>query len=117
MLTNFRVFTIAFLLGCVGAVMSLPNITTLGGLPIFVAYPVLGIIGYPLYYLYLNDGYRFGGGTVEWAHYIFGMLPILGVMTLWKSPSKGRTLALGLIGFPVGFIGTLGLYFTAAASI
>ena len=94
-----------------------PHIIVLVSVPLFLIYPILSPVGYPLYYLYLNDGYRFGGGTVEWTHYIFGMLPILGVMILWKSPSKARTLALVLIGFPVGFIGTLGLYFTAAASI
>ena len=120
---TIKPLTFSYLLGCIAAMIAWPHSIVLVSVPLFVifplfvVYPILSPVGYLLYYLYLSDGYRFGGGPVEWAHYMFGMLPILGVMILWGSPSKARTLALGLIGFPVGFIGTLALYFTAAASI
>ena len=90
-----------------------PHSIVLINVPLFLIYPILSPVGYLLYYLYLNDGYRFGGGIVEWAHYIFGMLPILGVMTLWKPQQEN---ILWAVGFPVGFMAP-SLYFTAAASI
>lgn len=111
----------AYLLGIVLCVALTPVEMTLGGdAPLWIAYPILAPVGYPLFYFYLDGAYLpFGGiGPSYWTYFIIGLLPIgiegLTYLSQWRGARVWRACWLG---FPMGFVGTLGVYYTAAASI
>lgn len=111
----------AYLLGIVAAIALTPVELDLGGnVPLFLIYPILAPVGYFLFYLYLEGAYLpFGGkGTSFWVYVGIGLLPY--VMEALAFLVRSRLLSAWRplwIGFPIGFVGTLGVYYTAAASI
>ena len=97
LLVEVTKYGLAYLFGIVICVLVTPVDLSLGRVPIWPLYPLLAIIGVPLFYLYLSPQYLpFGSG--------YGYYFIKPFRSLW-------------IGFPIGFLGTLGIYYTAAASI
>ena len=110
----------AYLLGIISSIALTPAEMNLGGAPLWLLYPILAPIGYLLFYFYLEGAYLpFGGkGLSYWLYCVVGL--VLFVMELLAYLLGSRSLLAWRplwIGFPMGFVGTLGVYYTAAASI
>ena len=89
----------------------------LAGVTLLPVY-ALAFIGYFLYYFYLSPQYVFGPESTYWLVGSIGWIPILMEIVLRISKNENfRSWRPLWIGVPIGFIGTLGVYFTAAASI
>ncbi len=89
-------------------------------MPLWILYPVLAPIGFFLFYLYLEGAYLpYGGeGPSYWSYVAVGLVPIaMEVLALLLRSRQVRAWRPLWIGFPIGFVGTLGVYYTAAASI
>lgn len=97
-----------------------PVTASLAGATLWPYYPLFAMPGLFLFYFYLSDPYLPDGGSslIYWLWFFMGLIPlVVGAMTYFPKkviPDSWRPL---LIGAPVGFVGTLGVYFTAAASI
>lgn len=110
----------AYLLGIISSIALTPVETTLGGAPLWLVYPILAPIGCLLFYFYLEGAYLpFGGkGTSYWWYFTIGLVPFaLELAAYFLGSHRLRAWRPLWIGFPMGFVGTLGVYFTAAASI
>ena len=116
----FLQYLFAYLFGIVLCVAVTPARWILIGFPIGVLYPFLAPLGYPLFYLYLSGAYypNGGEGTAFWIMYLVGFVPFLMEAACFSFlPRSVRALRPVWIGVPLGFVGTLGIYYTAAASI
>ena len=110
----------AYLLGIVVGVIATPAELILVGQPLWPWYPVFALPGYVLFYYYLAGGYLpfASAGLAFWTYYLVGLLPfLLGAWTVLRKPAWARTWRPLWIAFPIGFIGTMGVYYTAAASV
>ena len=89
----------------------------------FVLWVTLGIIlggraGYVLFYLDLTPQYVFGSTPFYWGVYALGIAPVLlGLASFFVGKTRLAPWRPLLIGLPLGFVGTLGVYYTIAASI
>ena len=107
-----------YLLGIVACILLTPVDLVLAGKALWPLYPVLAPVGFFLYYVYLTPPYVFGSVTSYWMAGSIALIPILFEIAVrfWRAP-RVRSWRPLWIGFPVGFLGTLGVYYTAAASI
>jgi hypothetical protein len=108
----------AYLLGIVACVLVTPVEPVLVGTPLWPSYPLLAIIGFFLFYLTLPPHYVFGAGIAYGLVYSIGLLSVVFGLAVHFGPLRRiRFLSPLLIGFSFGFVGTMGVYYTAAASI
>ncbi|PAY16786.1 hypothetical protein CKO51_24915 [Rhodopirellula sp. SM50] len=111
----------AYLLGVIACVALTPVEMNMGGHePLWFLYPILAPIGYFLFYLYLEGAYLpFGGeGPSYWLYASVGLVPfVMEVMAYLLGSRRFHAWRPLWIGCPIGFVGTLGVYYTAAASI
>lgn len=111
----------AYLLGIIAAIALTPVEISLGGhVPLWFLYPILAPIGYLLFYFYLEGAYLpFGGkGPSYWSYFSVGLGPfVMEVLPRALGARRLRAWRPLWIGFPIGFLGTIGVYYTAAASI
>jgi hypothetical protein len=110
----------AYLLGIVSSIAITPAEVDLGGAPLWLLYPILAPIGFFLFYVYLEGAYLpFGGkGLNYWLYCAVGLVPFVKELLAYFLGSRSLLAWRPLwIGFPMGFVGTLGVYYTAAASI
>ena len=111
----------AYLLGIIASIALTPADMNMGGhVPLWFLYPILAPIGFLLFYVYLEGAYLpFGGqGPTFWCYFSVGLVPFALEITAYFLPSRRLRRWRPLwIGFPIGFVGTLGVYYTAAASI
>ena len=110
----------AYLLGIVSSIAITPAEVDLGGAPLWLLYPILAPIGFFLFYLYLEGAYLpFGGkGLSYWLYCAVGLVPFVMELLAYFLGTRSLLAWRPLwIGFPMGFVGTLGVYYTAAASI
>jgi hypothetical protein len=111
-------FVGAYLAGVLACVLVTPVEPVLVGTPLWPFYPLLAIIGFFLFYLYLPPQYVFGSGIAYSMVYSIGLLSvILGIAVHFGPLRRFHVLSPLLTGFPIGFIGTMGVYYTAAASV
>lgn len=107
-----------YLLGIVACVLFTPADLVLVGTHLWPFYPFFSVIGFVLFYLYLPPNYVFGPTFGYWLVYSLGIvLVLLGVAVHFRPLRRLHSLRHMLIGFPVGFVGTLGVFYTAGASI
>ena len=107
-----------YLLGIVTCLLFTPADLSLAGVPLGLLYLPLATVGYFLFLFYLEPGYVFGSSFVYWLVYGAGvLLVILGIVVHLRALRSYRYLGPVLIAYPLGFVGTLGIYYTAAASI
>ena len=110
----------SYLLGICACVLLTPVKLQLAGVVLWPYYPVFAVIGVFLFYLYLSNAYLPYGGTgaAYWSLFSIGLAPIV-----FEAAAYCRRIPLLRgwrplsVGFPIGFVGTLGVYYTAAASI
>jgi hypothetical protein len=108
----------AYLFGVLASVLFTPVEPVLVGKPLWPYYPLLAIIGFFLFYLYLPPQYVFGSGLAYVLLYSINLLSVvLGLAVHFGPLRRIRVLSPLLLGFPIGFVGTMGVYYTAAASI
>lgn len=111
----------SYLIGIIAAISLTPVDVNMGSrYQLWFLYPILAPICYFLFYLYLEGAYLpFGGkGLTYWLYFAVGMVPIaLEVLAYLLASRSFRALRPLWIGFPVGFVGTLGVYYSATASI
>jgi hypothetical protein len=108
----------AYVLGILTCITFTPVKWVLAGKPLFLLFPALAPIGFFLYFFYLSPQYVFGPRTAYWLVGAIALIPVvLGAATFFTRAPRLRTLRPLWIGFPIGFLGTLGVYYTAAASI
>ncbi len=110
----------SYVLGIMACVLFTPAELELAGVVLWPYYLVFAAIGFFLFYLYLSSAYLpFGGsGASYWLLFLIGFVPIVfeAAAHFVRMPSFRAYRPLW-IGFPIGFVGTLGVYYTAAASI
>lgn len=83
-------------------------------------YPFLAPIGCLLFYFYLEGAYLpFGGkGPSYWFYFTVGFYPFaMELVACFLGSRRWWAWRPLWIGFPIGFVGTLGVYDTAAASV
>lgn len=108
----------AYLLGIVACLASTPASIELAGAALWPWYPVFAPIAFFLFYFYLPDGYLPSGGAgvafLIWSS--IGLLPLAGEIAAHIRHSLRPWRPLW-IGFPIGFVGALGVYYVAASSV
>ena len=111
-------FLLAYLLGIALAVALTPAELVLAGRSLWSSDIALAIPGQFAFYLYLPGSRAINLDVGYWLLFGIGLLPLLiGVAS--RFPAARRLLPWQplWVGFPVGFVGTVGVYYTAAASI
>ena len=110
----------SYLLGIFACVILTPVQPQLAGVVLWPYFPLFAVLGVFLFYLHLSGAYLpFGGtGVAYWSMFLLGFAPVVFEAIVYRLPSSRLRHWRPLwIGFPVGFVGTLGVYFTAAGSI
>jgi hypothetical protein len=110
----------SYILGTVACVLFTPAELEIAGVVLWPYYLVFAAIGFFLFYLYLSNAYLpFGGsGASYWVLFSIGFVPLVSEVALhFARMASFRACRPLWIGFPIGFVGTLGVYYTAAASI
>ncbi len=90
----------------------------LAGVALWPWYPFLALPGFFLFFLFLPPASGLGFGPGHWLTSLPGLIPPMAEVGgfLGKQPRLGAWRPLW-IGSPIGFVGTLGAYFTVATSI
>lgn len=105
----------SYLLGMVACVVFTPAEMELAGVAMWLYYPIFGLIGFVLFYLQIPIA---NSGLLYWLPFAIGCLPIVfEVIAFFVGTPRLRAFRPLWIAFPLGFVGTLGVYFAAAASI
>ena len=110
----------AYILGIIACIAITPVELTLINVPLWMYYPILAIPGYVAGYVLLSVGYLpLGGvGLGYWAMFLVGLVPIvMGVVNFYLRRPLIKALRPLWIGFPIGFAGTLGVYYIAASGV
>ena len=110
----------AYLLGIISSIALTPVEMDLGGAPLWLLYPILAPIGFLLFYVYLEGAYLpFGGkGPSYWLYFAVGLFPfVMEAAAYFLGTRRWHAWRPLWIGFPIGFVGTLGVYYSAASSI
>lgn len=106
----------AYLLGILTCVLLTPAEVTLAGVSMWPLYPGFACVGFFLYFLYLSPPYA--PWTGYWLPLSLALLPVVAEVAVHFLGGKRVKAWRPLwVGFPIGFVGTLGVYYTAAASI
>jgi hypothetical protein len=109
---------VSYFVGIVACVLCTPVDLILVGSPLWLFYPPFAIIGFFLFYLHLTPNYVFGPTFGYWLVYSLGLILVVAGVALHFGPLRSlRPFSAMLIGFSIGFVGTLGVFYTAAASI
>ncbi len=115
-LTRVWQYVGSYLLGILTCILLTPVELTLAGA---VLWPFYGfaVIGVPLYLL-LTPEYVWGSASAYWWGATISLIPLLFEigLRLTRRPSLSRWRPWW-IAFPLGFLGTLGIYYTVGASI
>ncbi|MEL6108248.1 MAG: hypothetical protein AAFU85_19655 [Planctomycetota bacterium] len=105
----------SYLLGMVACVLFTPAEMELAGVALWLYYPVFAVVGFILFYHQLAIG---GAGPYYWFPVVAVLLPIvLEGFAYFAGKPRLRSFRPLWIAFPIGFVGTLGVYFAASASI
>jgi len=108
----------AYLLGIALAIALTPVEIALAGRTLWHLYPLLAIPGVFALYLGLPPGYAPTSAPGDWIFVAVGLLPIIGwAMSCLRFGRPLRDWHALWVGAPLGFVGTVGVYYTAAASI
>ena len=110
----------AYLLGIVVCVTLTPVSVELAGVKLWLYFPGLAAPGYFLFYFYLEGPYlpESAASLAYWLWFAVGLTPIVAELAaFFLRRSSWKSWRPIWIGGPIGFVGTLGVYFTAAASV
>ena len=107
-----------YLLGIVASILITPVEVDLLGRPDWLIFVPAAVVGYVLFYTDLTPEYVFGSGPAYWTVYALGLAGVAaGVLAVLAAGGRFRRWAAPLIGIPLGFVGTLGIYYAILASI
>ncbi len=117
-LFNSGQYLLCYLAGIIACVILTPVEVVLLEAPMWLFYVPLAPIGYFFFYFDLPPQYVFGSNISYWSVYLFGIAIVsIGFVSGLVLKGRLRPWRPLMIGFPIGFVGTLGLYYTAASSI
>lgn len=106
-----------YFLGILACIVFTPVEITLAGSPVWRFYP-LSFLGFIAYYLYLTPEYVFGTALAYWAAGTIGLIPVFfEVAAFLRGNLSLKSWRPLWIGFPIGFVGALGIYFSLAGSV
>ena len=118
MLLTILKYLACYLLGIVACILLTPAELLLAGKTLWLEYTLFAPIGILLYYFYLTPQYVFGSAASYWLVGSLASIPVLfEAVTFFRKTPESRHWRPLWIGFPIGFLGALGVYYTAAASI
>lgn len=107
-----------YFLGIVSCVVFTPVDAVLAGTVIWPYFPLFAPFGFVAFYSSLPSQYVFGATVIYWVICIAGPLFILlGLAATLRPLRQLKSWRPFLIGFPLGFVGTLGCFYAIAASI
>lgn len=107
-----------YLFGIVACVILTPVELTLIGRPLWAFFAPFAVLGYVVFYVNLPPQYVFGSGIAYWSVYILGLAGLLGgLAALVVRQGRFRRWAAPLIGLALGFVGTLGVFYSILAGI
>ena len=111
-------YVAAYFLGIAACLLFTDVEPVLAGQPLWHLYPFLAVIGFPLFYLYLDATYTLSSNPAYWTVCSLGFLAVVqGIGVHFIPPRRYRSWGPLLAFFAIGFVGTMGVYYTAAASI
>lgn len=107
-----------YLLGILACILLTPVESGLVGKPAWLMYAAYAPIGFIIFYVNLPPQYVFGPTPGYWAVYALGLASLLlGLALMIAGRGRSRSWSPALIGLPLGFVGTLGVYYAALASV
>ena len=110
-------YRLAYLLVILLAVALSPAELALAGRPLWPWYPLLAVPGVLAFYSGFSPDSA-GSAPGLWLAFGVGLVPVLlGLATRLPFAKPLRPLHPLWIGLPIGFVGTVGVYYAAAASI
>ena len=111
-------YLIPYVWGILAAIAFTPVQLSLVGVKLWYMYPVLAVPAFFLFVFELHPRSLFGFETIVLMLYFMSAISILfGIGTHFAPLRRYRDYRPALITFPVGFIGTVGVYFISMASI
>ncbi len=111
-------YFLCYLAGIIACVIFTPVEVMLLNAPMWLFFVPFAPIGYFFFYFDLPPQYVFGSNISYWSVYVFGIVFVsIGIASGVALKGRLRPWRPVMIGFPIGFVGTLGLYYTAASSI
>ena len=118
LLSNFGQYFLCYLAGIIACIIFTPVQLVLLNAPMWLFFIPFAPIGYFFFYFDLPPQYVFGSNISYWGVYVLGIaLVSIGFASGALLKGRLRQWRPLMIGFPLGFVGTLGLYYTAASSI
>ncbi|WP_299755149.1 hypothetical protein [uncultured Boseongicola sp.] len=107
-----------YLIGIFACITFTPVEMVLIDAPMWLFFVPFAPIGYFFFYFDLPPQYVFGSNISYWTVYVIGIvLVLLGFASHFLAEGRFRAWSPLMVGFPLGFVGTLGVYYTVAASI
>lgn len=107
-----------YVLGIVASILITPVEVDLLGRPDWLIFVPAAVVGYVLFYTDLTPEYVFGSGPAYWTVYALGLAGVgIGVVAVFAGRGRFRRWAAPLIALPLGFVGTLGIWYSILASI
>ena len=117
-LFNSGQYFLCYLAGIIACVIFTPVELVLLNAPMWLFFVPFAPIGYFFFYFDLPPQYVFGSNIFYWSIYVSGIVLVsIGFASGVALKGRLRPWRPVMIGFPIGFVGTLGLYYTAASSI
>lgn len=117
-LFNGGQYFLCYLAGIVACIIFTPVELVLLDAPIWLFFVPFAPVGYCFFYFDLPPQYVFGSNIYYWSVYVFGIAFVsIGFVSRILTKGRLRPWQPFMIGFPIGFVGTLGLYYAAASSI
>ena len=107
-------YFVAYLAGIFTCLLYTPVQMKLGAV---LWYPLVSWIGFFLFYLLPPQYLVFGDGIVYCLICSMGFLPVVLALATYFGMIRLKPWRPLWVGLPIGFIGTLGVYYTAAASV
>ena len=102
-------YVASYLLGIVTCVLFTQADLSLAGVRLWPWYPVLAVIGFFLFYFHLSPAYSLGSTFIYWFVFSIGLIPVVSeAAAYFVGTPRFRVWRPLWIGFPIGFVGTLG---------
>jgi hypothetical protein len=113
LLLRFATYVGAYLAGIITCIAFTPAEVVLAGKTLVGVYPWFSVLGFPFFF------FGYNAGTAQFWYLGCSALLVIafGILSFFRTHPRLVALRPWFVAFPVGFVGTLGAYYTVAASI